>query len=120
MTAPPGQERVLEGWSPRIPDEVSLADAIDLAFDYRGDVTLGLVDGTEVVGYLFNRAGDGPEPVVQLYVAGQAAPRTIPYAAIQTLRFSGRDTEAGNTYAAWLKRREVAQPAPAAPRPDGA
>ena len=120
MTAPPGEARRLEGWSPRIPDEISLVDAIDVAFDYRGDVTLGLFDGTEVVGYLFNRERDGPEPVVQVYVAGQAAPRTIPYAAIQTLRFSGRDTAAGNTYAAWLKRREVAQPAPAAPRPDGA
>lgn len=120
MTAEPGEERGLEGWCPRIPDEISLADAIDLAFDYRGDVTLGLVDGTEVVGYLFNRDGAGPEPVVQLYVAGQAAPRTIPYAAIQALRFSGRDTAAGDTYAAWLKRREAAPRELAAPGPDGA
>ena len=120
MAEPPGEARSLEGWSPRVPGEVTLAEAIELAFDYRGDVTLGLADGTDVVGYLFNRDADGPEPIAQLYVAGQAAPHTVPYAAVRAVRFSGRDTAAGNSYAAWLRRREATPGAsPSASGPSG-
>jgi hypothetical protein len=32
-----------------------LQTLIDQAFDFRGDVTLELTDGSEVTGYLFNR-----------------------------------------------------------------
>ena len=32
-----------------------IAEAVELAFDYRGDVTLSLPSGESVVGYLFNR-----------------------------------------------------------------
>jgi hypothetical protein len=32
---------------------------IEKAFDYRGDVTLGLKDGTNLVGDLFNREPKG-------------------------------------------------------------
>jgi len=120
MTDLAGEERSLEGWSPRIPEEVSLAEAIELAVDYRGDVTLRLADGTDVVGYLFNRDAGGAEPVVQLYVAGQDAPRTVLYAAVRAVRFSGRDTAAGNSYAAWRRRREATPGAtPSASGPDG-
>lgn len=120
MAEPPGEERTLEGWSPRIPDEAPLADVMDLAFDYRGDVTLALADGTEVVGYVFNRDVDAPEPVAQLFVAGEDAPRTVPYAAVRAVRFSGRDTAAGNSYAAWVRRREATRgAAPSVSSPGG-
>lgn len=109
MTDRPGEERSLEGWSPRIPEEVPLAEAMELAFDYRGDVTLALADGTDVVGYLFNREVDATEPAAQLFVAGEEAPRTVPYAAVRAVHFSGRDTAAGNSYAAWVRRREAAR-----------
>jgi hypothetical protein len=120
MAAGSDEERSLEGWSPRIPDELTLAEAIELAFDYRGDVTLDLADGTDLAGYVFNRDADAAEPVVQLYVAGQEAPRTVSYAAVRAVRFTGRDTAAGNSYAAWLRRREAAREAKApAPGPGG-
>ena len=108
----------LEGWCPRIPDDVSLAAAVELAFDYRGDVTVDLADGTHVVGYLFNRDGDAA--LAELYVPGDDTPLTIRYTDIRGIRFSGRDTAAGNTYAAWLRRREEARrPSPSAPARGG-
>jgi hypothetical protein len=33
----------------------------------------------------------------------------IPYADIATIRFTGRDTAAGNSYAAWLRSRDAAK-----------
>ena len=42
----------LAGWSPEVRDAATLAEVIERAFDYRGDVTIVRRDGTEVVGYL--------------------------------------------------------------------
>ena len=61
----------------------------------------------ERVGYLFNRNTDVREPFVQLYERDGGSPVTIPYARIATIRFTGRDTAAGNSYAAWLRSREA-------------
>lgn len=99
----------LEGWAPEIRDAATLAEVIDRAFDYRGDVTLRLVDGTEVVGYLSNRDRDAPVPCVQVLDPSGGAPQTIPYARIRTITFSGKDTAAGNSYAAWIKSRDAAR-----------
>lgn len=120
MAERPGGERSLEGWTPRIPEEVPLAEAMELAFDYRGDVTLVLADGSALVGYVFNRDVAAPEPVAQLFVAGEDRPRTVAYAAVRAVRFSGRDMAAGNSYGAWMRRREAARGgAPPARGPDG-
>ena len=104
-------ERSLEGWAPDIRDAATLAEVVDHAFDYRGDVTLRLDDGREVVGYLFNRNRDVAEPFVQLFEQHRGGPSTIPYARIRAIRFSGKDTAAGNSYAAWLRSRQAAKAA---------
>jgi hypothetical protein len=104
----------LEGWVPG-PD-VSLAELIERAFDYRGNVTLVRVDGTELVGYLSNRDARAASPFVQMFDAAGDGPITIPYAAIRTIRFTGRDPAAGNSYAAWLDRKAAAK-AQGAPTP---
>ena len=95
-------EKSLEGWTPEIPDGAALAEVLERAFDYRGDVTLDLDDGRRIEGYLFNRNRDVAEPFVQMFASGETAPSTIPYARIRAVRFTGRDTAAGNSYAAWL------------------
>jgi len=99
-------ERSLEGWDPELGPELSLARVVDLAFDYRGNVTVVGRDGTEVEGYLFNRDAEAPEPFVQLLDGDGATAITIPYARIRTIRFTGRDTAAGLSYAAWLRRKK--------------
>jgi hypothetical protein len=97
-------ERSLEGWAPVIGRDASLREAVDLAFDYRGDVTLELTDGRTLVGYLFNRDGDASTPYAQL-VDADGTSRTIPYSAIAGVRFTGKDPAAGKSWEAWKERR---------------
>jgi hypothetical protein len=104
-------ERSLEGWAPDIPDAAALADVVEHAFDYRGDVTLQLDDGRVLIGYLFNRNRDVAEPFVQVFEHDRSGPSTIPYAHIRAIRFTGKDTAAGNSYAAWLRSRQAAKAA---------
>ena len=103
MTTEPSHE----GWIPG-PD-VPLAEVIERAFDYRGNVTVERRDGTEMVGYLFNRNAAVPQPFVQMFDAAGEGPLTIPYADIRSIRFTGKDTAAGNSYAAWLERKAAAK-----------
>jgi hypothetical protein len=105
------EEKTLEGWTPEIADAETLAEVVEHAFDYRGDVTLDLDDGRRIDGYLFNRNRDVAEPFVQMYERGEATPSTIPYARIRAVRFTGKDTAAGNSYAAWLRLRQAAKAA---------
>jgi hypothetical protein len=96
-----------EGWVPG-PD-VPLAEVIDRAFDYRGNVTVDLHDGGAVSGYLFNRDARARDPFVQMFDAAGEGPITIRYGDIRTIRFTGKDTAAGNSYAAWLERKAAAK-----------
>jgi len=98
-------ETSLEGWAPVTGVEASLAEIIERAFDYRGDVTVIYRDGGELVGYLFNRDARAPEPVVQMFDRTGAGPFTIPYAKIAAIRFTGKDTAAGKSYEAWVRRK---------------
>ena len=104
-------KKSLEGWAPEISDAATLAAAVDHAFDYRGDVTLDLADGRQMAGYLFNRDREVAEPFVQMFEVGHDTPATIPYARIRAIRFTGKDTAAGNSYAAWLQRRQATKAA---------
>jgi len=83
-----------------------LAEAIDLAFDYRGDVTLELSSGEVVVGYLFNRHAKGESPSVEFFSEDSAAPRTIAYSVIQSITFTGEDTANGKSWEAWVSKKE--------------
>ena len=101
--------QTLEGWMPEIGPSLSLDEIIDKAFDYRGNVTVVKVDGSQAEGYLFNRNADAAIPFVQMFDVNGAGPHTIPYREIRTIRFTGRDTAAGNSYAAWLRAKEAAR-----------
>jgi hypothetical protein len=103
-------ERSLEGWAPRVGDEMPLAEVIDLAFDYRGDVTVVLTDGRDLIGYVYNRDRDVTEPYLQL-VDPTGTSHTLRYTEVRTIQFTGRDTAAGTSYEAWLRRKTEARPA---------
>jgi hypothetical protein len=104
----------LEGWEPVVGEAQSLADVIDRAFDYRGDVTVVRHDGSQIAGYLFNRNAEAPEPYVQMFDRAGNGPFTIPYAKIATIGFTGKDTAAGKSYDAWVRRKSERPPADAA------
>ena len=96
----------LQGWVPEIGEFLTLAEVIDLAFDYRGNTTVVRADGTEIEGYVFNRDREAPEPFIQIFDAAGNGPMRIPYSEIRNIRFTGRDMAAGNSWQAWLERKE--------------
>ena len=102
-----GREREqLEGWIPALASEAEVRDALEKAFDYRGDITVSLKDGSQVVGYLFDRrTGATLESSSIRIVPANAKTRiTVSYADVAGLTFSGRDTAAGKTFDAWVKK----------------
>lgn len=96
----------LEGrvFRPHSPQE--LADAVELAFDYRGDVTLELTSGEVVAGYIFNRHGHAGNPTLEMFPADNPAPRTIAYSAVASIAFTGEDTANGKSWEAWVSKKE--------------
>ena len=96
----------LEGWAPEIGEYLTLAEVVEFAFDYRGNTTVVKTDGTELVGYLFNRNASAPQPFIQMFDEAGDGPITIPYAEVATIKFTGKDTAGGNSWKAWVERRE--------------
>jgi hypothetical protein len=106
-----GREREnLEGWIPELATEAEVREALEKAFDYRGDVTVTRKDGTTVEGYLYDRRS---EPTMEASLvriiptpkAGVPVERVmVSYADIAALQFTGRDTAAGKTFEAWIKK----------------
>ena len=97
----------LEGWVPEPGESLTVAEVIDLAFDYRGNVTVVKVDETEVEGYIFNRNNDVLEPFIQMFDLAGNGPFKILYSEIQNVKFTGKDAAAGKSWAAWVERKET-------------
>ena len=88
-------------------DPQILERAIELAFDYRGDVTVVRhSDPQPLVGYIFDRnKGSTPEcSAIRLIPADRDERITIAYSDIVKLSFSGRDTAAGKSFQTWMKK----------------
>jgi hypothetical protein len=103
----PGTEREqLEGWNPALASEEDLRQALEKAFDYRGDITITRKDGSNIEGYLFDRrsAATLKDSVVRLYPKNSSEKVAISYADIAALAFTGRDTAAGRSWEAWMKK----------------
>jgi hypothetical protein len=86
--------------------EAELREGLELAFDYRGDVTITKKDGARIEGYLFDRktAATLADSVVRIIPRDQPRKVAISYADIARLEFTGRDTAAGKSWAAWVKK----------------
>lgn len=96
----------LQGWTPEIGPYLTLAEVIEHAFDYRGNVTVIRRDGTELVGYLSNRDAAATEPFVQVIDEQGEGPIRIAYADIVNVLFTGKDPAEGNSWKAWIERKE--------------
>src|SRR5260370_11122170 len=78
-----------------------LADAIEQAFDYRGDVTVTLRTGDRLEGYIFDR--DRAASIVRIMnKAGQRV--TVKYVDVAQLSFTGRDMADGRSWGAWVQK----------------
>ena len=91
-------------WQPTTEEE--LREGLEKAFDYRGDVTIIRKDGSSIEGYIFDRRTGATleESVIRLFPKGDPTKVSIPYSEIASLRFTGRDTAAGKSWEAWLKK----------------
>ena len=104
-----GREREnLEGLIPALASEAETRDALEKAFDYRGDVTLTLRTGGIVEGYVYDRrTGRSLQDSLVRVIPSKGEDRSrksIPYSEIAALTFSGRDTAAGKTFEAWVTK----------------
>jgi hypothetical protein len=104
--APGTAHENLEGWIPQLATEEEIRVALEKAFDYRGDVTITRKDGAKIEGYLFDRrtAANLKDSVVRLYPKNSTEKISISYADIAALVFTGRDTAAGKSWEAWMKK----------------
>jgi hypothetical protein len=124
----------IEGWIPELATEAELRDALEQAFDYRGDVTITRKDGSRVEGYIFDRrngptlaesfvriipkeSAQTPQGSSETSELPQVSPRegrtrgtgspqkiSIPYSDIAALAFTGRDTAAGKSWEGWVRK----------------
>jgi hypothetical protein len=104
--APGTAHEQLEGWIPSLASDDEIRAALEKAFDYRGDVTITRRDGSKVEGYIFDRrtASTLKDSVVRLYPRTSNEKVSISYADIAALAFTGRDTAAGKSWEAWMKK----------------
>jgi hypothetical protein len=104
--APGTLHETVEGWVPELATEEELRIALEKAFDYRGDVTLRLKDNSEIEGYVFDRvAGNSLANSFVRVMPKQADQKLkIAYADIAALFFTGKDTAAGKSWEAWVRK----------------
>jgi len=102
--APGAEHEKLEGWVPELASEEDLKNALEKAFDYRGDVTLTLKSGERIEAYIFNRHTGATLAAswVQYFASNAPDKRKVSYAEIARLEFSGKDRAAGKHWEDWV------------------
>lgn len=87
-------------------DEQELLDALEKAFDYRGDITLHLDTGQRLDGYIFDRQrGEGlAGSSLRLMPNDSDEKIVVSYAKITSIEFTGKDTAHGKSFERWIER----------------
>lgn len=104
--APGTAHEKLEGWVPALASEEDLRNALEQAFDYRGDVSITQKDGRRIEGYIFDRnSGSKLSDSYVRVLPKDGSPRIkISYAEIAALAFTGRDMAAGKSWENWVRQ----------------
>jgi hypothetical protein len=95
----------LEGWIPELASDEDIQQALEKAFDYRGDVTITLKSGERIEAYIFNRQTGVTlaDSYVQYFTPAAPEKRKVSYADIARLEFTGKDRAAGKHWEDWVK-----------------
>jgi hypothetical protein len=104
--APGTSHETLQGWIPELATEDELREALEKAFDYRGNVLITRKDGSRVEGYIFDRVLGKTlaDSFVRVLPSDSNQRVKIAYSEIAALAFTGRDTAAGKSWEAWVKK----------------
>jgi hypothetical protein len=104
--APGTVHESVEGWVPQLATENELREALEKAFDYRGDVAITKKDGGKIDGYIFDRVTGSTldSSFVRVLPRDSNQRVKISYAEIAALAFSGRDPAAGKSWEAWVRK----------------
>ena len=96
----------LEGWVPSLASDAEVRDALEKAFDYRGDITITRKDGSKVEGYVFDRRSGTSlaHSLVRLLLKDSHQKISISYSDVAALAFTGRDSAAGKSWEAWARK----------------
>jgi len=96
----------LEGWVPALATDEETHTAFEKAFHYRGDVTITKKDGSKLECFVFDRRMGRTlaESAVRVIPKDSFEKVTIPYTDIAGLAFTGRDTAAGKSWEAWVRK----------------
>jgi hypothetical protein len=81
-----------------------MQEAVNYAFDYRGDVTIHLKTGEQVTGFVFDRHTEVSQPYIKLFLPNCAQPHIISYDEIMQIVFSGADTAFGRSWEDWAQK----------------
>ncbi len=103
----PGATRAqLEGWTPDLATPDELRAALDTAFSYRGDVTITQKNGAKIEGYVFDRRKGATleQSFVRVMLKDSDEKLSVAYSDIAALAFTGRDTAAGKSWEAWVRK----------------
>ena len=104
--APGTLHETVQGWVPQLATEEELRIALEKAFDYRGDITLTLKDNSKIEGYIFDRVAGKTltTSFVRLMPKDANQKLKVSYANIAALSFTGKDTAAGKSWEAWVRK----------------
>jgi hypothetical protein len=104
--APGAEHENLEGWLPTLATDDELREALEKAFDYRGDVTLTLKSGEVIEAFIFNRhtGASLADSWVQYFTPSAPEKRKLSYAQIARIEFTGKDRAAGKHWEDWVKK----------------
>lgn len=123
MTTPhhfPSDSDSLEGRVFRPATHGDLVEAVEQAFDYRGDVSLQLTSGRTVEGYVSNRDARAAQPFLEMFPKDESGMQLIRYADVEAIGFTGKDTASGQSWEAWVTKKEAQRRAEAEQASDAA
>ena len=104
--AVPAEKPSLQGMAATREDRAALLDALEKAFDYRGDCTIVTTDGRSIMGYIFDRRRGASleESSVRMMTPESDTPERITFDEIERVEFSGKDAAHGKTFDRWVQK----------------
>ena len=103
--APGTEHQQLEGWVPSLASDEEVRQALEKAFDYRGDVTITTKAGQKIEAYIFDRQSGTTlqDSFIRYFAPNVPGKQKLNYVDTTTLQFSGKDRAAGKPWEDWVK-----------------